>query len=113
MTVWSDRSRYNEYQRCPRARYLGYGLLGTGVTRNRIAIPLMTGIVVHVGRAHMLSQVLKLGDVPRADLKVDVEQAVAASIAAYDAELKVRGLDVELGEDAQAVVDEQKALCEG
>lgn len=110
---YSDRSRYNEYQRCPRARFLGYELMGTGVRRNRIAIPLATGIIVHVGRAHMLSQLLQIGDVPRADLKVDVDAAVKAASSAYDDELRDRGLDVELGEDAQAVVDEQRALTEG
>lgn len=111
---FSDRSRYNEYQRCPRARYLGYEVMGTGVRRNRSSIPLTTGISVHVGRANMLSQVLKVGnDAVRADLRVNVGEAVQSALGAYDDELRDRGLDVELGEDAQLVVDEQKALIEG
>lgn len=113
MTVYSDRSRLLCYQHCPRERFLEYHLLGTGVRRNRISIPLMTGIVVHTGRAHMLNQIVALGDVSRPDLKVDVDAAVQAALEEYRAELKVRGLDVELGEDAQAVVDEQIALTEG
>lgn len=114
MTVYSDRSRLLTYQHCPRERFLEYHLLGTGVRRNRIAIPLMTGIVVHTGRAHLLNQIVALGpDCVRPDLKVDVDAAVQAALDEYRAELKVRGLDVELGEDAQAVVDEQMALTEG
>lgn len=110
---FSDRSRYNEFQRCNRARYLGYEWGGIGLRRNRASIPLTAGIAVHVGRAHMLSQLLQIGDVPRADLKVNVDEAVQAALDAYSAELADRGLDVELGEDAQAVVDEQRALIEG
>lgn len=113
-TVYSDRSRLLTYQHCPRERFLEYHLLGTGVRRNRISIPLMTGIVVHTGRAHLLNQIVALGpDCVRPDLKVDVDAAVQAALDEYRAELKVRGLDVELGEDAQAVVDEQMALTEG
>jgi hypothetical protein len=114
VTVYSDRSRLLTYQHCNRERYLEYHLLGTGVRRNRIAIPLMTGIVVHTGRAHMLNQIIDLGpECVRPDLKVDVDAAVKAALDEYKAELANRGLDVELGEDAQAVVDEQVALTEG
>jgi hypothetical protein len=114
VTVYSDRSRLLTYQHCNRERYLEYHLLGTGVRRNRIAIPLMTGIVVHTGRANMLNQIIDLGpECVRPDLKVDVDAAVKAALDEYKAELANRGLDVELGEDAQAVVDEQVALTEG
>lgn len=61
----------------------------------------------------MLSQLLQIGDIPRADLRVNVDEAVQAASDAYSAELVERGLDVELGEDAQSVVDEQRALTEG
>lgn len=112
--TYSDRSRYLEYLRCQRARYLGYGLLGLGVRRNRASIPLTTGSAVHAGRAHLLNQVLKLGqDTVRPDLRVDVDAAVKAAMEDYALELLNRGLDVELGEEAQFVVDEQRALIEG
>jgi hypothetical protein len=111
---FSDRSRLLEWQRCQRARFLGYEWGGTGLSRNRIAVPLLTGITVHAGRAHMLNQIIKMGpECVRPDLKVDVDAAVQVALDEYQAELKVRGLDIELGEDAQAVVDEQVALTEG
>jgi PD-(D/E)XK nuclease superfamily len=114
MTIaWSDRSRLVTYQECPRRRYLAYEWGGTGIQRIRQTIPLATGIYTHVGLADILRQVLALGDVPHAHLKVDVEQAVKAAVGGYREELKVRGLDVELGEDGQAVADEQVALVEG
>jgi hypothetical protein len=114
VTVYSDRSRLLTYQHCNRERYLEFHLLGTGVRRNRIAIPLLQGSCVHIGRAHMLNQIIDLGpECVRPDLKVDVDAAVKAALDEYKAELANRGLDVELGEDAQAVVDEQVALTEG
>jgi len=61
----------------------------------------------------MLTQILNQGDVPGAWAHVDVEQCVIAALRVYADELIGRGLDVELGEDAQWVTDEQRALIEG
>jgi hypothetical protein len=110
---FSDRSRFLEFQRCPTARYLGYSWGGTGLRRVRATIPLVTGSAVHAGMASLLNQVLKLGDTPGVWAHVSVDEAVAAALAEYELELKGRGLDVELGEDAQWVTDEQRALIEG
>ncbi len=110
---FSDRSRFLEYQRCPTARYLGYAWGGTGLRRVRATIPLVTGSAVHAGLAEMLTQILNQGDVPGAWAHVDVEKCVTAALRVYADELIGRGLDVELGEDAQWVTDEQRALIEG
>lgn len=111
--IFSDRSRFIEFQRCPTARYLGYAWGGTGLRRIRATIPLVTGSAVHAGLAEMLSQVQAQGDVPGAWAHIDVDKCVAAALDIYAEELKGRGLDVELGEDAQWVTDEQRALIEG
>lgn len=113
MTHYTDRSRLMEYQRCPRSRYLGYQWGGTGIRRIRQSIPLATGQFVHVGLEDLLRQVMAMEDQPHAHLRVDVERAVKAAIDGYKAEVAARGLDVELGEDGQAVADEQIALTEG
>lgn len=53
------------------------------------------------------------GDGPGQWAHVDTDRCVAVALEEYAAELKGRGLDVELGEDAQWVTDEQRALIEG
>lgn len=111
--MFSDRSRLMEYQRCPRSRYLGYQWGGTGIRRIRQSIPLATGQFVHVGLEDLLRQVMAMEDQPHAHLRVDVERAVKAAVDGYQKEVQARGLDVELGEDGQAVADEQIALTEG
>jgi hypothetical protein len=111
---FSDRSRFLEYQRCPTARYLGYAWGGTGLRRVRATIPLVTGSAVHAGLAEMLNLVLHATpDTPGAWSRIDVDQCVAMALSVYQSELAGRGLDVELGEDAQWVTDEQRALIEG
>ena len=64
----------------------------------------------------MFNQVLdarhKGVEVPHAHRHVDVERAVKHALDEYDADLKDRGLDCELGEDALYTAREQKALVE-
>lgn len=110
---FTDRSRQERFQTCPRSRFLEYHLMGTGIRRIRATIPLATGTYVHRGVADVLQQVLAQPDQQGAHLRIDVERAVKAAVEGYRAEIKARGLDVELGEDAQAVADEQVALTEG
>lgn len=110
---FSDRSRFLEYQRCPTARYLGYAWGSTGLRRIRATIPLVTGSAVHAGLAAMLEQIGKLPEGSGAWAQVHVDSCVEAALAEYQVEIANRGLDVELGEDAQWVTDEQRALIEG
>lgn len=115
-TFYTDRSRQIAHQSCPRARYLEYGWGGTGIRKVRATIPLATGTWTHEGLADLMVQVMELerasGGDPNAWQRVDVERAVKVAITGYKAEVKARGLDIELGEDGAYVADEQIALVE-
>jgi PD-(D/E)XK nuclease superfamily len=115
MIAYTDRSRLLTFQDCPRRRYLTYHLLGTGIQRIRGTVPLMTGAYVHAGLADTLQQSIALEHEHHefAFRYVDVERSVRVAVDGYRRELAARGLDLELGEDAQAVADEQVALTEG
>jgi len=76
----------------------------------RASIPLSTGIFVHAGLAFLLAQLVGVED--WRSVKLDVDGAVKVAVEGYKEVVKARGLDVELGEDAQYVVDEQVALTE-
>jgi PD-(D/E)XK nuclease superfamily len=52
-----DRSRILAFQRCPRERYLGYHLNGTGIQRKRKALPLQFGSAFHEGVGFILGNV--------------------------------------------------------
>ena len=105
-TFYTSRSAIIEYQRCPRARYLGYEWSGTGLAKVRATIPLATGSWTHAGLASMLLDV-------QAGWQVDVDKAVQVALTGYQEELAARGLDIELGEDGAYVAEEQLALVEG
>jgi hypothetical protein len=116
-TYYTDRSRIQEWQRCPRARYLGYSLLRTGVRKVRATIPLATGAHTHDGLADMLRQVQQFSAAGHDNianmLRVDIDRSVSIALDGYRAELQERGLDIELGEDGAYVAAEQMALVEG
>jgi len=54
MPIEIDRSRIIEFQKCPRARYLAYHHLGTGLQRTRKSLPLQFGSAFHEGAEHLL-----------------------------------------------------------
>lgn len=97
--IISDRSRKLEYQRCPRARYLGYHIYGTGIQQARMSIPLVTGTHVHRGIEALL-------------IGKTVDEAVKLAVTAYRAEIERRGLDIGEAEEAYFVAYEQMALVE-
>ena len=99
LIVLSDRSRKIEFQRCPRARYLGYHIYGTGVQRTTMAIPLATGNHVHRGLESLL-----LGD--------SVDEAAKIVREGYLSEVKSRGLNMNEDEESSFVAYEQIALAE-
>jgi PD-(D/E)XK nuclease superfamily len=53
-TVYTDRSRIETYQRCPRLRWLEYHEAGTGLSPAKKSLPLAVGGSVHVGLQHLL-----------------------------------------------------------
>jgi hypothetical protein len=52
--VWTDRSRVEEYQSCPRRRWYTYHQGGVGMSPARKSLPLAVGGSVHVGLASLL-----------------------------------------------------------
>jgi hypothetical protein len=52
--VWTDRSRIQDFQRCPRLRYLSYHQNGMGLTSVRQPLPLAVGSSIHAGLAVQL-----------------------------------------------------------
>jgi len=114
--LYTDRSRQITGIECPRRRYLTYEMGGTGFTKIRNSIPLLTGTVVHTGLACMRRDVMeaKHKGVERVLVSqyVDIDKAVRLALKEYQDELSRRGLDVELGEDAEYTAKEQMALCE-
>lgn len=99
LIVLSDRSRKIEFQRCPRARYLGYHIYGTGVQRTTMSIPLATGNHVHRGLESLL-------------LRDSVDEAAKIVREGYLAEVKSRGLNMNEDEESSFVAYEQIALAE-
>lgn len=116
--ITTSRSAVATWQSCPRKRYLAYEAAngapdrvetdgdGTyvvpatrGWERKALAIPLVTGIYVHKGLESALQ-----GEEPAG--------AASRAAQAYLTEVKARGLQVEVGTDEAAVVEEQAAHVE-
>lgn len=96
--ILTDRSRSIEFQRCPRARFLGYHWGGHGLALAGLSVPLTTGTYVHVGVGAVLAG-------------KSVEEGVERAVAAYDAEVGRRGF-ADPHTDAAETVAEQRALTE-
>jgi hypothetical protein len=54
--IYVDRSRYEQYGRCPRSRYLQYSFGGVGIESSRKPLPLAVGGSVHKGLATLLRE---------------------------------------------------------
>lgn len=120
-TIYTDRSRIETYQRCPRARFLNYHQDGLGITSAKKPLPLAVGGSVHVGLATLLSG----GD------ESEAVSAALSDFAQYAARLDLpdgeqlappaEGEDVELRQQFEQSVSqadeylyhEQAALIEG
>lgn len=100
LVVISDRSRKLEFQRCPRARYLGYHIYGTGIQRAGMSIPLATGTHVHRGIEKLLRG-------------FSIDESAETAKAEYRVEIEKRGLNINESEEAAFVAYEQMALVEG
>lgn len=70
---FTDRSRIESYQRCPRQRFIGYHMLGTGVRPDRVNIDILVGSAVHKGMESLLMDCMADGTGIE---KVDLEKAV-------------------------------------
>jgi hypothetical protein len=130
--VYTDRSRCEQYARCPRSRWLAYHQDGMGITSARKSLPLAVGGAVHQGLAVLLRAMI--GDeIPKLDetwrkledgavkaalvdfaefdagrLETDVAETDAQDLTAFDDVQKARvRSDVD-----QYLYDEQRALVE-
>jgi hypothetical protein len=111
-TVWSDRSRVEEYQRCNRLRFLSYheGPSGLGIAPAKKPLPLCVGGAVHKGLETLLRGTIAF-DLPMAadpwptrDLRVLEDQAVAAALADFSTHKSALALDL-AEQTAMASVD--------
>jgi hypothetical protein len=112
-TIYSDRSRAEEYHRCHRARYLGYEIearvggvqVPVGVTSTKLNMDLVVGGCYHVG----VEQIYK---------GAGLDEAVGRALEGdgehpgYWKPVRDYGFNLEPGEDASYVVWEQAALIE-
>jgi hypothetical protein len=101
-----DRSRIIAYQQCPRQRYLGYHIHGTGLQRKSKALPLQFGSAFHEGvEGLLLHEKVEEGVIRAHDFLEDV-------FAAHQI-----GFDNETPDDVQKAMEygkeEQMALAEG
>src|SRR5215469_10300668 len=115
-TVWTDRSRIEAYQRCPRLRWLEYHEQGTGIVPVKTPLPLCVGGSVHVGLATLLMGMSEDGAVVdaladfathRSALALDTAELVAQAIVPSDtlhAQMLATASDLGLPMDDPALV---------
>jgi hypothetical protein len=96
---FTSRSAIVARQRCPRSRWLHYHYGGRGLSKIRLNVPQATGTYTHLG-----ARLLLTGHSP--------EETAGQVLAAYDAEVIKRGMDLESTESQQFVAEEQRAICE-
>ena len=99
-----DTSRAKAYLDCQRKRWHGYeyptGLSINGLERLTMNVALSTGIYEHIALDALLNG-------------VEVESAVETACGSYRAEVKRRGLELDIPTEGSYVVEEQAALVEG
>lgn len=107
--IYSDRTRAEEYHRCPRARYLGYEIevdrVPIGVSPMRLNMDLVVGSCYHVG-VESLYNGCSLDEAVGRALDGDGDSP------GYWKPVKDHGFVLEPGEDASYVVYEQASLVE-
>jgi hypothetical protein len=96
---FTSRSAMVAKRRCPRSRFLRYCYDGRGLQKIRMNVPLSTGIYTHLAAKLLLTGTSPLS-------------AAEQVLAAYDEEVRKRGLDLEASESLDYVAAEQRAICE-
>lgn len=105
--IFTDRSRIELQQRCPRARFLTYHQNGKGVVPVKTPLPLAVGGSVHAGLAYLLMSAQKLWD--QADRAWDLnpkalewmeDEAVRVALADFQ-QYTQAGLELDAFERAQ------------
>lgn len=86
-TIRVDRSRVQEFQHCPRKRWLSYHEGGLGISSAKTPLPLVVGLAVHTGLASLLADSM---NVP---VRASEDSAVAAALADFHAHDDAIALD--------------------
>ena len=96
---YTDRSRAETYQECPRLRYLSYEYRGRGVVPETLSLALTIGSSIHRGIADLL-------------LGKDIEGVVGEVLEDFVGLVRQRALDLGTDEDQFDAAKEQAALLE-
>ena len=94
--VFTDRSRVEQFQRCPRSRYLAYHQDGRGIQSQRKPLPLVVGGSVHKGLESLLNG-------------CDEEQAVLDALT--DFSLHADALEIDTFESAAMILTMRQDAC--
>src|SRR5512146_737850 len=115
---YTDRSRTESYQRCPRLRYWNYHFAERGIEPTRRSLALVVGGCVHEGLATALSEGQKfMYSAAGTDVSLDTvaawrrieEAAVASGLGAYDDFLRDSKLELDAREQAELQVEVKQA----
>ena len=112
--IYVDRSRYEDFLRCNRLRYLGYHFGGVGITSAKKPLPLCVGGSVHVGLAELLRRSMDLWDQSGAlNVEDDAVAAALADFSQHKSAISAEGEQVVSTEAEEYLYAEQSALIEG
>ena len=109
--IFTDRSRFITYFKCPFKRFLTNHYLGMGITRRGLSIPLATGTHTHHAIELILNIVKDTGDLPRTDEVRDIIDLVNSEYKQEVAECSFIGLQD--NERIDHIVNEQTTLISG
>jgi len=102
-TIWTDRSRTETYQHCPRERWLRYHEAGMGLEPPKKPLPLCVGGAVHKGLESLLRQTMDGIGI------IDESVAVAAALADFSTHRSALALDTTEQAAMSAVIDPRDA----
>lgn len=109
--IYTDRSRFLTYFKCPFKRFMNYHYLGKGIVRRGLSIPLATGSHTHSAIEYILNIVKSTNDLPRANDVRDIIEEVNSNYRREVADSNFLGL--EDNERADHIVNEQTTLISG
>lgn len=98
--VYTDRSRVETFETCPRKRLLGYEWRG-GLEPSKLSVALETGTALHRVRELVLGS-----------LRVEFEAALATALGEYREKVAANGIVAEENADLERVMGEQYDIVE-
>lgn len=118
-SIFTDRSRIEVYQRCPRKRWLEYHQDGRGVTPAKTPLPLAVGGSVHAGLAELLASFVQhpekaedlCNGLMLAQMEALEDQAVGVALADFQQYTRA-GLELDAFERAQMGPAQARAISQ-